>query len=226
MTNSMMELIRATPRYINIGLLFVFVSAVLGITITIPVAAFPMGAFVWMCYIHYLVNLPAINHAEEPFYKENLQRFIELKVKMTFHLWIVGIVLMAATYIMGVNIERLDPETVMPDIDIISSLVLLMISLALFIPATFILMKASYLYDENTMGLATIAILSVMFVGIVALLAFAYTTYYDYVPEVTLFDAFPYLLISICTLASSLFIALLLSKSAIKTFIRYVTDDA
>lgn len=222
---STMELMKLTPKYICIGLLFVFTIAVFAITITIPAAAFPVGALIWMCYIHCIVNVPVINHKEKLLYDNCPQRFIDIKTKIIFQFWAVGTLLMALLFVAGVNIEYVDPETIMPEIDTISSLVLLMVSLTLFIPLTFFLTKASYVYNEWIIGLTTIAILILMLAGILMTLAIGYEYYYDYVPTIPHFEIFPYLLISICALAASLFIAYLLSKNIKKIFIQYVKDN-
>jgi len=219
---NMMELIKIVPKRLSIGLFLIFFFAVLAFTVMLPPAAFPIGALTWLCFIQYATNFPAMSHSEIQFYGENPQRFFGTKVKLTFLLWAVGIILMVVIFVVGVNVEYADPEATIPRIDAVSSLVWLMIWLVPFIPATLFLTKVTYQHSVRTTGLATIAIVVIMWGAVIELVYIGWTKYYDYAPNIPHFDAFPFVPLSICILAASLFVSFLLSKSANKSFTEYI----
>lgn len=228
----MKELMGSTPILVHVGLFLMFILISFFIAFASPLVAFAVGAFVFMCFIHNAVNMPAIRCTEDPLYGEDPCGFFDQKVKFTFLLWAVGVIAIVLIFIVTVGLlsfmvnAGLVYTYEVPKIDIISSIFLLAISLVPFIPATFVLMKASYRYDGRTMTWIT------FIYGIVAVcvvpsleLMFLKSAPPDYVPAFHTFEIFPYLPLSICALAVSLVVTFYLSKSAKKSFIEYIESD-
>jgi len=193
-----------------------------------PTYAFIMSAFIFMCYIHFAVNIPAIRCTEDSLYGNDPQGFFDQKVRLTAIMWVAGIIVMVIIFALLMYMEGIvqsdDPEA-LPDVDIIGSVIMLMFSLAPFIPATFALMKASYEYDGRVMSTFSMSMFIFMFLisGVTALLLHNIPS--DFVFHFYTFETFPFLPISIFVLAVSLIITYYLSKSAKKSFIRYINDE-
>jgi len=232
MTGEMRELMRATPIVIHIVLfvMFIFISS-LG-ALMIPIVAFAIGAFVLMCFVHTAVNLPAIRCMEDNFYGADPQRFFDIKVKFAFQLWAIGIVIMVIIFIAVAGLWSFSVNTGLtysyevPQIDPVSSLILIMVSLTPFIPATFALMKASYRYDGGTMWLVSFILGPVGILGIlIAVIIFLTGTPSGYVPIFHTLEILPLLPLSICAFAASLIATFYLIKSAKRSFTEYIESD-
>ena len=219
MKNEMKEITDYMPRFRKTALFILPIIFFIYLPGVLPVYAFGINAFVWMFFIHYAVNFPAMIHSEDCLYKEEPLRFFDAKVKYTFQLWAVGVLLMAVLFFVSVDLVRFVPGSVFPEIDITSSLVLLMLSLIPFIPATFALMKASYTYRTRPMAVFTIVLLVLVLAGIVV--PSIMTGGFGSIDRFAHFDPLPYLPLSACVLAVSMIVSFFLSKSARKSFIRY-----
>jgi hypothetical protein len=232
MNSKMGELMRATPLRIHFVSFGVFVVVLPFMALLTPLFAFALGALIFLCFIHAAANLPAIRCTEGHLYGEDPLGFFDLKVKFTLWLWTAGIIIMviisvavAILLTFVVNSGQLYAYEA-PQIDLISSLILLMISLTPFIPATFVLMKASYEYDQRTMTGASLILIIIMGIGIpLTTLMYSKSTPLNYVPIFHTFEILPYLPLSICALAASLIATYFLSKSAKRSFIRYIEGD-
>jgi len=181
-----------------------------------------------MCYIHYAVSLPAIKCTEEPLYGNDPKGFFDQKVRLTAIMWVGGIIVMVIIFALLMYLEGVLPATdpeILPDVNIAGSVILLLFSLALFIPITFVLMKASYEYDGKIMKSITLAMLLVMFALCIATALLGLGSPPESVISFYTFDTIPFLPLSILALAASLIITYYLSKSAKKSFIRYINDE-
>jgi len=191
-----------------------------------PTYAFIMSAFVLMCYIQYAVGLPAIKRTEVPLYGNNPQGFFDQKMRLTATIWVAGIIVMIVIFAVLMYLEgalpAVDPE-ILPNVDISGSVIILMFSLAPFIPATFALIKASYEIDGIYMYLATMVLVVGMLLICLAIGLRKIPS--DFVFHFYTFETFPFLPLSILALAASLIITYYLSKSAKKSFIRYINDE-
>jgi len=195
---------------------------------TYPTYTFIVSAFIFMCIIHYSVSLPAINCTEESLYGNDPKGFFDRKVRLTAIMWVVGIIAMVVVFVVAVYInETYSPSyaELLPDIDITGSAVLLMFSLAPFIPATFALLKASYVYDGGIMRSLTMAMIFVMLALCIAIVILWTFLPPGFVFSFYNFETIPFLPLSILVLAASLTITYYLSKSAKRSFIRYINDE-
>ena len=183
-------------------------------------------AIILMCYIHYAVSFPAIQCTEDPLYGNDPQGFFDQKVRLTAIMWVAGIIAMVVLFAVAkyVAYPPSYPELV-PDIDITGSAILLMFSLAPYIPATFALMKASYVYDWGIMNLLTRAMNVVMLALIFVFLILWYGLSPDFIFSFYTFETIPFLPLCIFVLAASMIITYYLSKSAKRSFIRYINDE-
>jgi len=197
-------------------------------TLLYPTYAFILSAIILMFYIHYFVNVPAIECTEDSLYGNDPQKFFDQKVRSTAIIWVVGIIVMVVIFAvilyLQVDYPPFYPEG-LPNVDITGSVILLMISLAPFIPATFALMKASYEYDARTMTLltkATVLVIAVLCIAIMISLTYLPP---DNVVSFYNFETIPFLPLSILVLAASLIITYYLSKSAKRSFMQYINDE-
>jgi len=225
----MKEMMRTTPTITHVFLFGLFIFISFSTALMSPLVAFASGAFILICFIHNAVNLPAIRCTEDPLYEEDPQGFFDLKVKFTFRLWAIGIIIMAIIFFVAASIWSFLVNTDLaysyevPNIDLVSSLVLFMISLAPFIPATFALMKASYGYESRPMEWVSLVLVVMAAVG-VPIIEWIFLTSVpsDYVPLFHTLEVFPFLPLSICALAVSLIATFYLIKSAKKSFTEYI----
>jgi len=220
MDQSKKEFIKRTPMLLLI-LPVVFIIASL-VIIVYPILGFAMSSLIWLLFIHMVVNFPAINRKEEPFYEKDRQGFFDMKVRFSLLLWAVGILLMIVLPIVGMIGEWWG--LALPRIDLTSIAIIFIISLLPFIPATFVLMKASYLYDDSVMRWATMIILVIMVIFTISFGIYGYgipdgNIFVPFIPDIKLI---PYLPLSICALAASLLISYFFINSAKKSFIEYV----
>jgi len=232
MKNNMKELVNQTPTGLRAFLYGIFIVYSIVMAIIIPLAIFALGALMMMFCIHIVLNVPAVRCTEEPLYGEDPQGFIDQKIKKTYKLWTESIIVMAIIYavlaglmIYTVNVGIAYANEI-PQFDLVSSLVIMMISLSPFIPATFALMIASYEYEERLMSLVSLLLSFIAPIIIPAILLwYSSSLPFDHVAVFHSFDIFPYLPISICLMAASLIITYYLSISAKRSFIRYINDE-
>jgi len=212
MDQSKKEFIKRTPKPLFI-LPVLFVVAALVIMVY-PIYGFALSALILMLLIHSFVNFPAISRKEEPFYEKGQCGFFDMKVRFSLQLWAVGILLMIVLPIIGMIGEWWG--LALPEIDLTSIAIIFIISLLPFIPATFVLMKASYLYDDSVMRGITMIILIIMAIFAIAFGIYGYgapdgNVFVPFIPDIKLI---PYLPLSICALAISLLISYYFIKSA------------
>jgi len=190
-----------------------------------PIYGFALNALILLLLIHMFVNFPAISNNEEPFYERGQYGFFDMKVRFALQLWAVGIILMVILSYIGIYAEYWGYG--IPEMNLTSIVIIFIISVLPFIPATFVLMKASYVYEELEMRIVTMIILI-----ITAIFFFAYAILGVGIPDANAFVPFvpdikmiPYLPLSICALAVSLLITYYFIKSAKKSFIEYVDSE-
>ena len=224
-----MKLSRATRITSRYALLVLFAFVSFFMALAYPSYAFIVSAFIFLCYLNYSINLPANRCTEGPLYGDDPQGFFDYKVRLTAILWVTGIIVMTVIFAVLMYFEGVlpsdDPE-ILPDVSITGSVIMLMLSLAPFIPATFALMKASYEYDGRIMGTLMWAIITIMFALIFAILLRGVPS--DFVFSFYNFETIPFLPLSIIVLAASLIISYYLIKSAKRSFTEYVesSDDS
>ena len=225
----MKELMGVTPMRIRIFLFGFFIFWSFGIAFACTFVAFVSGACLFICAVHFVVNMPAIKCTEDPLYEGDPQRFFDLKVKFTLRLWAIGIIIMVIAFVSmeGLRLIMVDAQQLyvyeVPQVDFVSSLVLMVISLTPFVPATFVLMKASYKYDDRMMGGISLALLMMGLIGVFTIAAAMYSIRAS--SSFPSFDILPYLPLSICALAASVIATSYLVKSAKRSFVRYIEGD-
>ena len=228
MNSGMMKLMRVSPGQVSAVLLVFFLVYSLLMSVGYPFFAFLFGAFLFICFTHWVVNMPAVRCREGPLYGDDPQGFFEMKVRFTIWLWVAGIITMVIIFSVIVYLEitlpATDPE-ILPSIGLTGAVIVLMFSLAPFIPATFALMKASYEYDGREIEIVSEVIFIVMFVLCFAIGIEACSIPRDFVMMFYTLPVFPFLPLSICALAASLIITRRLIKSANKSFTEYMESD-
>ena len=158
MDSKMKELVKVTPMRARIVSLVYFTFWSFFCALMGPFIVFVSGACFFILYVHIVVNVPAVRCTEEPLYGDDPQGFFDLKVKYTFRLWAIGIIIMVTAFV-AMEVLRLIMVYAgvvysyeIPQIDLVSCFISLAMSLAPFIPATFALMGASYKFDDRTMS--------------------------------------------------------------------------
>ena len=193
-----------------------------------PSFAFVFGSFLFLCFVNYVVNIPAIRYREDSLYSDDPQGFFDLKVRFTFWLWVAGISAMVIIFVTIICMETFlpvaDPE-ILPHVSLTGFIITLLFSLAPFIPATFALMKASYEYDGIKMELVSEAMFTIAFVLGMAMGILAYTSPPGFVFKFYALGVFPFLPLSICALAVSLIATFYLIKSAKRSFTEHIESD-
>jgi len=224
----MEEMVKLVPLQADKFLLILFFIESFCLAVITPVTAFAVGASVWMCYILYVLNYPAIVCTEDPLYGKDPQGFIDFKIKTVFRLWAIGIILLIILVAAGSAVAylpklELDSGMMMSEFNLTSYLVLFMATLPPFIPATFVIMKATYIYEDKWMAGTTLVIVLLMVAGILLSVKLALDS--TIAPVLPTFDALIFLPLSVCILAVSLYLSIPLSKSARKSFYKYFNGE-
>ncbi|AIZ56806.1 hypothetical protein Mpt1_c09310 [Candidatus Methanoplasma termitum] len=203
----------------TLGMLVLFIVVIPPFTMAIPTVAFAMIGFAWMMFVHFLMNFPIISEKEMLLYSESeSEEFINLKLKATVKLLVIGTVLTVLLFIVFSSIAYIDTESAIPRIDAVSAFVLFSATFMPFIPATLSLMSASYTYDAKNMGILTIFLVVLLWVLVVVPLLNSGLMSDSFIPEVPSLNTFSYVIVGVAVMVVSILLSTILLKNIKRAF--------